>query len=125
VSSRRSTKSHELTFEDRSRGGKARAEKIRLRKLAAEDLRIQMLAEGPARRRRRPRRGGYFDRFAGPGPWRDPGWEGTPAEALTPKPPPAPAPRKTPTGCRCDHCGIYLPTMQELNRHQMSDHLIF
>ena len=51
MSSRRSTKSHELTFEDRSRGGKARAEKIRLRKLAAEDLRIQMLAEGLAPRR--------------------------------------------------------------------------
>jgi hypothetical protein len=43
------------SFESRQKGGYARAAKIRARHDAAEQLRIERLAEGPPPRRRRPR----------------------------------------------------------------------
>jgi len=53
---RRSYRSHELTPEERSRGGYARAEKLRERRELVEQIKLERLADGPTPRRRR--RGG-------------------------------------------------------------------
>jgi len=53
---RRSYRSHELTREERSRGGYARAEKLRERRELVEQIKLERLADRPTPRRRR--RGG-------------------------------------------------------------------
>ncbi len=63
---RRSELSHELTQEERSKGGYARAAKIRARHDAAEQLRIERLAAGPPPRRRRRLKAKYRRAFSIP-----------------------------------------------------------
>jgi hypothetical protein len=50
---RRSYRSHELTPEERSRGGYARAEKLRERRYLVEQIKLERLADAPTPRRRR------------------------------------------------------------------------
>lgn len=76
---RRSERSHVLTHEDRSKGGLARARKIRQRQAEAEKLRIRMLAEGPRPRRRRPLKWWEDPTFTPPDP--PPRHESSPEQA--------------------------------------------
>jgi hypothetical protein len=50
---RRSYRSHELTPEERSRGGHARALKLRERRAIVEEIKLERLADAPTPRRRR------------------------------------------------------------------------
>jgi hypothetical protein len=50
---RRSHRSHELTREERSRGGHARAKKLRAQRATVERMKLEAMVSGPTPRRRR------------------------------------------------------------------------
>src|SRR4051794_6701749 len=87
---RRSYRSHELTPEERSHGGHARAAKLRERRAIVEQIKLERMADAPTPRRRRNRAGSF--RSANVYGLRDPYAPAYPVDPPAQSTPAAPAP---------------------------------